>query len=682
MGTWQLKTLKDGTQAYRYQGDDGKWYKNDEEGGTGPKSAQPTPSPITDRELQWDERMRYALAADKPATQLDALKRLGYGAEEVDGEVIAIDPKTGERFRPDSKDLNWKDALDLPAMIPEIAGQTAGALGGAAIGALATGGAGAVGGGYAGQAVGSGIGTAARQKLAQWAGVEDPERDWKDRATDIGVSTLVGGLGPMAAEKVALPAIKWGAQKVKKVPVAIADAVIGVSPGRTAQIMGPEGPTIAKNAANIDDFAERAIPKAKEVADEVKGAIFDQYRRDTQNVIPRDALADTSGIAARLDQKIADLQLIDPKKAAKGPRIEALKAGKLRGIQSDTDAREILAYRDALDQVQTIDDALTLRANLDDAIDWTNGPAQIGKKAQGVLKTLRADVEKYIESAADVAGTGKQYRAAKEAYQRNVNTHGKLAKAFSDERVLSSLRNLDGAAKTQLRKAMNDAKQLVPNMADDIAELENYAAATEWTNFIKPIDVGRGLAGIGGGAVAAGAVNPVVGGLGYIATRPSVARTYLPKIGAVARTASSGAGRIGSAVSPALPPIRTAVATAAPRIASMEAQRQLPQIGNPSRTVEIDQSPRELMGDKWADAQQVITTAYGRDVKALIDAGESPEDATAQVLRALAQKHRYNAKNLPGTFAGVVKQVQAAAKEQYGQDITRSQAIELLAGAQ
>lgn len=641
------------------------------------------------RSLSFTDRAKISFANADPESQVRAIRGLGegYDARVRDGKVYAI--KDGEEFPADSEDLELADIADWAGEVPEMVGQTIG-------GSLGTVGATPGAGTFIGMGVGGAAGRKARQEIAQAMGVEDADREgqWGEVLTSGVIGAAVPkvldkslpaiktmGSGIATTVKQAMPAIPRAGAAIKRVPATIADAVIGVSPGRTAQIMGPEGRTIAKNAANIDEFAERAIPKAKEVADEVKSAIFDQYRRDTQNVIPRDALADTSGIAARLDQKISELQLIDPKKAATGPRIDALKSGKLRGIQSDTDAREILAYRDALDQVQTIDDALTLRANLDDAIDWANGPAQIGKKAQGVLKTLRADVEKYIESAADVAGTGQQYRAAKEAYQRNVNTHGKLAKAFSDERVLSSLRNLDGAAKTQLRKAMRDAKELVPSMADDIAELENYAAATEWTNFIKPIDVGRGLAGIGGGAVAAGAVNPVVGGLGYIATRPAVARQYLPQIGATGRTiarSTAGATRAaGRSITPAIPTLQATAARGA-----VERLRPSAPITGQNEPNQRQADPRELMGDKWANAQSAITTAYGRDVRALIDAGESPEDATAQVLRALAQKHRYNAKNLPGTFAGVVKQVQAAAKEQYGQDITRAQAIELLAGAQ
>lgn len=733
MGGWQLKTLKDGTQAYRYQGDDGKWYKNDEEGNTGPQPANPTPAPITDRELPWDERMRYALAADKPATQLDALKRLGYGAEEQDGEVIAIDPKTGERFRPDSNDLNWKDALDLPAMIPEIAGQTAGAMGGAAIGALATGGAGAVPGGYAGQAVGSGLGTAARQKLAQWAGVEDPERDWKDRATDIGVSTLAGGLVPMAAEKVALPAIKWGAQAVKgtasKIPdLGIASAIKDTALEKTfnvpaksvKQAFGPGGKELAERVAKGDTMLETATRLVGAPQKVVKDA-GKQYAALRDQVISKDVWADPDPIIKVFNDGLKTV-------TEKGPNGETKIVGVLK------------ADMDAFNETRKLVQRMATNAKSGATKGYGGMSAEylygLRKQADGLLKArgvyrkmevgddigpvdkllldIRNAMEDEVENTAEryygtTAGPeAKQaYIAAKEQYRMALELANQLGASFGIRskkigdkvifnladagRVAQTLRNITNTPKEAQSILLKDLGRIAPEFSGDVEDVFKFAEAKPWMQsetsqtgkILRPF-----VAGSMGGAMgsALGPVGTVAGfGAGLMADAalaPKSAIKSLPAIGQAVRNAGAKkAAMLTAAKGAALPPIRSAVSAAAPRIASMEAQR-IPQIGNPSRSVEIDQSPRELMGDKWADAQKVITTAYGRDVKALIDAGESPEEATAQVLRALAQKHRYNAKNLPGTFAGVVKQVQAAAKEQYGQDITRSQAIELLAGAQ
>lgn len=672
------------------------------------------PAPIdSTRELGGTERARFALAADKPATQIDALNRLGYDAEEVDGEVIATDRKTGQRFRPDSKDWNWKDALDLPAMIPEAVGQTVGGLVGLASPVP--------GGTYAGQAAGSGIGTFARQKAAQYFGVEDPNRDWKDRAMDIGVSTAVGGLAPLALEKAAIPAIRSAATKVAaKIPslpkIGIAakakDAMIeqtfGVRAPLVREVMAEGGEKIAAQAARSENIPKAHALRIAQAPAHIMNVARQNYENAMEEAIGLDTLVNEKPI---VDYLSAAIRATDTKHAggkigtslteADRPLVEAWRN---RANQIAEDATENLVDAARIKQLRlTLDDELANRGVYD-------GSAKV-TQADRILLGLRGKLTEALESAAERSGSKDAWKAANTEYRRATLFAKDLGRTFNIafdkvgdqlvprkaadvDRVTGVLSNIENVGKDSRKGLLEALRRDYPDFADDVdgvfleAKAKPFRASDVSTTGKTNNPILAAATGFGIGSATP--LGPLVGGpigagvalTANAARSPQAAIQYLPQIGQLSRdigskkAAAIAATKRGAQVY-ALPPIRSLAAIAAPRGAAMEVQARIPSIG-PS-IANIKDNPRELMGEKWAQAQNIVAEAHGPRIKSLVDAGATPEQATDEVMRDLVTKYRADPKKLTGRFAQVVQGVRQAVKEQYGQDITKAQALEILA---
>lgn len=477
---------------------------------------------------------------DQQSKEAAWTKRTGKPAKTIDGTVHVLTDNEWQPVEHEAslsdiggtlKDLGG-DVADIAGQIPEIgasiaaAGKTFVAAGGPAnplaypLAALAGGGTALLGAG-------------ARQKSGELTGVPYDEGKSREARKEAAVYGAAGELLPIGV--IGAKALKGAVKPGLK---AIGEAVTGIDSDVIGKLASKEGTEILAKRGLGDRGAEQhklllldVVKQAKEAPSNAYTSILDTTTAEGQNFLQspvnvdaaiQDALEDAVG--RKLITPAGDLDIVLP--SAEGA------------------VKQLGEIIDLAAEANTVDRVLVVRRRIDDMLDKKGAFEEIKGigDVENVLTTLRRSLESAVEGAANNAGIGEKYVAAKQAYIIRKELADELVKlSGTGSKASSKTRNLDSQAQTQLRTTLKKLEDLEPQLTPQLEELYQRSAAKGLDKVVGAnyMDIGRGTAAILGSVAVQ---DPIMAGpvlLGYVATRPKFAAPGIVRAGKAARKLES-----------------------------------------------------------------------------------------------------------------------------------------------